>query len=422
MKEKAVFYAWQSDLDEKVARIFIKDALEAAVKELNRKLDVEESDRPFQLDHDTKGEPGHPDIFNTILRKIDECAIFVADLSLVGATKGDEKLPNPNVLIELGYAMKSLGAERWILVMNDAFGRPDRLPFDLKHKRWPICFTLPSDSSSELKQEAKRGLVSKLTDAMRSIIDRGLIEDPEDTPPVFVPTPHVGVRSTFFDASEPFATDYGFLIEKKRKLYARPGAKLYLRLMPSRPSGELDAKEAEDIARSAQISPMRISGMSGYDHVRNKYGTAAVTGDWDAEDIFAVSQILKRTKELWGIDAFTLRKERWEEYGHGCLPGGAIEGTLERTLANYLRVAKDHLALSLPLTFEAGVTGVEGYRMAMPSNYIEKFCGLMTEDTVFYIGRVDDYDASAKDLLMPFFEKLWGECALDRPKDVNRNS
>jgi len=420
MRGKTVFYAWQSDLDEKVARYFIKDAIETTVKELNRKLDVEESDRAFQLDHDTKGEPGHPDIFNTILRKIDECAIFVADLSFVGATEGDEKLPNPNVLIELGYAMKSVGAERSILVMNDAFGTPDHLPFDLKHKRWPICFTLPPGSSSEVKQEARQGLVSKLTEAMRSIIDRGLIEDPEDTPPAFVPTPHVGVRSTFFDASEPFATDYGFLIEKKRKLFVRPGAKLYLRLMPSRPSGELDAKEADDIARSAQISPMRITGMSGYDHVRNKYGTTAVTGNWDAEDIFAVSQVLKRTKELWGIDAFTLRKERYEEYGHGCLPGGAIEGTLERTLANYLRVANEHLALSLPLTFEAGVTGVEGYRMALPSNYIEKFGGLMTEDTVFYIGRVDDYDASAKDLLMPFFEKLWGECALVRPKDAGK--
>jgi hypothetical protein len=422
MKGKAVFYAWQSDLDEKVARYFIKDALEAAVKELNRELNVEESDRQFQLDHDTKGEPGHPDIFNTILRKIDECAMFVADLSFVGATENDERLSNPNVLIELGYAMKSVGAEKSILIMNDALGKPDHLPFDLKHKRWPICFTLPPGSSSEVRQEAKRGLVSKLTEAMRSIIDRGLLEPPEDSPPAFVPTQHVGARSKFFDDSEPFATDYSFLTEKKRTLFVRAGAKLYLRLMPSRPSGELDTKEAEDIARSAHISPMKIIEMSGYDHVRNKYGTAAVTGNWDAGDIYAVSQILKRTKELWGIDAFTLRKERWEEYGHGCLPGSAIETTLERTLANYICVAKDHLGLSLPLTFEAGLTGVEGYRMAMPSNFYERFAGFLDEDSVFLIGRVDDYDTSVKELLMPFFEKLWRECGLVRPKDVDRNA
>ena len=421
MRGKTVFYAWQSNLDEKVAHYFIKDALETAVKELNRKLDIEESDRPFQLDHDTKGEPGHPDIFNTILRKIDGCAIFVADLSFVGATEGIEKLPNPNVLIELGYAVKSVGTERSILVMNDAFGRPDHLPFDLKHKRWPICFTLPPGSSPEVKQGAKQGLVFKLTEAMRSIIDRGLLEAPEDTPPAFVPTPHVGVRSMFFDESEPFATDYSFLTENKRTLFVRPGAKLYLRLMPSRPSGELDAKEAEEIARSAQISPMKILEMLGYDHVRNKYGTAAVTGNWDAGDIFAVSQVLKRTKELWGIDAFTLRKERWEKYGHGCLPGSAIETTLERTLANYICVAKDHLGLTLPLTFEAGLTGVEGYRMVMPSNFHERFAGLLTEDSVFHIGSVDDYDTSAKEHLMPFFEKLWRECGLGRPKDVNKN-
>jgi hypothetical protein len=39
------------------------------------------------------------------------------------------------VLIELGYAIKSLGWSRIILVMNTAVGGPELLPFDLKTKR-----------------------------------------------------------------------------------------------------------------------------------------------------------------------------------------------------------------------------------------------------------------------------------------------
>jgi hypothetical protein len=45
------------------------------------------------------------------------------------------RAPNPNVLLELGYARSALGQNRIALVMNTAFGGPEKLRFDLKMYR-----------------------------------------------------------------------------------------------------------------------------------------------------------------------------------------------------------------------------------------------------------------------------------------------
>jgi hypothetical protein len=68
--------------------------------------------------------------------------VFVADLSFVGATPDGKKLPNPNVLIELGFAARSIGWERTILVINNAYGSASDLPFDILQHRWPIEYRL----------------------------------------------------------------------------------------------------------------------------------------------------------------------------------------------------------------------------------------------------------------------------------------
>ena len=68
-------------------------------------------------------------------------------------------LPNPNVLIEYGYALKSVGYGRMIAVLNKAFGDPGSkpLPFDLQHKRWPFIYEArPSDPEQERRSERNR--------------------------------------------------------------------------------------------------------------------------------------------------------------------------------------------------------------------------------------------------------------------------
>src|SRR5437868_14867537 len=114
-----VFYSWQSDLPNPTNRSFIQAALEAATKTLREDGSVQVE--PV-IDRDTSGVPGSPDIAKTIFGKIDQAQVFVCDISIINqdATR-QNALPrltsNPNVLIELGYALKTLGEQRIVMVL-----------------------------------------------------------------------------------------------------------------------------------------------------------------------------------------------------------------------------------------------------------------------------------------------------------------
>src|SRR5207302_9978988 len=97
-------------------RGFIHTALEAATKTLREDGSVQVD--PV-VDRDTAGVPGSPDISSTIFGKIEQALIFVCDVSIINQGKGERRLtPNPNVLIELGYALRALGPHRIIMAMN----------------------------------------------------------------------------------------------------------------------------------------------------------------------------------------------------------------------------------------------------------------------------------------------------------------
>ncbi|HWP68372.1 MAG TPA: hypothetical protein VN437_03645, partial [Rectinemataceae bacterium] len=143
LTQATVFYSWESDLPGKSTRNLIEGCLNRAIEQLGREddLDVDPS-----LDRDTKGATGSPVIFDTILEKIDNCTAFVADVSIInsGNVKQDNRArrtANPNVLIELGYAIKSCGWDRILPVCNEHFGKIEQLPFDIPERR-VIPYTL----------------------------------------------------------------------------------------------------------------------------------------------------------------------------------------------------------------------------------------------------------------------------------------
>ena len=169
-----VFYSWQSDrtptLGPKTNRNFVLDALGRASKKLGRdELGLVEVDR------DTSGVSGTPDIASTILKKIDAADGFVADVTIINAdTAGNEGrlTPNPNVLLELGYALRELGPERVVLVMNTAGGDIHQLPFDLRGRR-VLPYQLSLDADPDTKREVREGLVTSLYVALRSLLELG---------------------------------------------------------------------------------------------------------------------------------------------------------------------------------------------------------------------------------------------------------
>ncbi|WP_306607239.1 hypothetical protein [Azonexus sp.] len=166
---RTVFWSWQSDLQTAVTKDFIKTALKQALKKVATELQLESADR-IELDHDTKGEAGLVEIVTTIFNKIDECEVFVADITpvaTISSTTGEKKIPNPNVMIELGYALRELGHQRVITVANLAFGgRPEELPFDLRHRRGAITYSLASNEDPSLEKE-RTTLVNQLAAALK---------------------------------------------------------------------------------------------------------------------------------------------------------------------------------------------------------------------------------------------------------------
>ena len=55
-------------------------------------------------------------------RKIERAAVFVCDVSLINRGAGVRPTPNPNVLVELGYALAKVGWSRIVMVLNEASG------------------------------------------------------------------------------------------------------------------------------------------------------------------------------------------------------------------------------------------------------------------------------------------------------------
>lgn len=181
-----VFWSWQSDLDQSTCHYFVRDVLKDVAKQLNKLATTEEPERqsdvgpiaigPIAVDHDMKNLPGSRPIADSILEKIRDTAVFVADVTPVGGTKAKKRLPNPNVMIELGYALGLLGHDRILLVMNRAYHQKmDTLPFDLRHLQGPVVYDLPANPTPEQRKKASEQLSAQLKVRLRPSLEAAKI-------------------------------------------------------------------------------------------------------------------------------------------------------------------------------------------------------------------------------------------------------
>lgn len=166
MAEDIVFYSWQSDLPNKYNRNFIKDCIEKAVKEANR------DDNCIEVDRDTNGISGFPNIQQTILQKIERANIFIADVSIVNKTILNRKrrMSNPNVLFELGFAVKALSWEHVVCVFNGDYGKIGDLPFDIRQHRI-ISYSL----KDKRREYAKSQMVGATKNTLNILAEKGFI-------------------------------------------------------------------------------------------------------------------------------------------------------------------------------------------------------------------------------------------------------
>lgn len=161
-----IFYSWQSDLPESENMGMIRDSLERA------KDDIEKNGKDVKIHEAARGLPGSPNIEVTLFEQILQSDIFVCDVSIVNhacecASNGKivRRMPNPNVLLELGYAAGCLGWHRVIMVHNKASGGIEKLPFDIRGR-----VVVDYNSNGENMESTLGGLLSGLKEKIETII------------------------------------------------------------------------------------------------------------------------------------------------------------------------------------------------------------------------------------------------------------
>lgn len=164
MRKITAFYAWQSDSPRSINRDFIEIALKDAACRItdDPSLAVQ-----IDVDSDTQGVPGTPAITETILKKIEDCDLFVPDVTFVARTEAGKYVPNPNVMAEFGYALRVRTHSAIMTIMNTAFGPPEALPFDMGHLRYPIQYSARSDVTDAERRDARVKLSNRIEERLK---------------------------------------------------------------------------------------------------------------------------------------------------------------------------------------------------------------------------------------------------------------
>lgn len=164
MAVRSVFYSWQSDTHASTNRNLIEDSLKRALRAIAK--DDLLSLQPV-LDRDTVGVPGSPAIADSIFSKIVVADAFVADVTIINPRARARKSPNPNVLLELGFAVATIGWDRILLVQNTFYGPPEGLPFDLRGRR---IITYCADPNRGDRAESRALLQGRLESVIASAL------------------------------------------------------------------------------------------------------------------------------------------------------------------------------------------------------------------------------------------------------------
>lgn len=296
-----VFWSWQSDIAQRVCREFVRSALSDALQRLAAELGLEESERP-ELDHDTKGEAGMVDITATILRKIEAASVFVADVTSIAETGQGKKVANPNVLIELGYALKAIGPEAIVLVANERYGGgPTDLPFDLRNRRGPITYKLDRKASDEELEAARGPLVDSLVEALSAILHVARTARDAEAQPVGQPSRN-GDPSVWFPTGAALQARDWFGRAQMRRIILPDAPRSYMRIIPAgwgnTPPTAQDLHHPD--GHGPRINPLG-RGTNG-DGGLNADGVLYYEPIENTDETETIVQWFADSGEIWGVD------------------------------------------------------------------------------------------------------------------------
>jgi hypothetical protein len=426
-----VFWSWQSDTPGKIGRHFVRDALSVAIEQLKQTPEIEEptareARSAMHLDQDRKGIPGSPDLARVILEKIEQSAVFVADVTSVGitTTQKDETQPkkviNPNVAIELGYALHALGDRAFLMVMNEHYGSRADLPFDLQSKAGPIMFRLPPDADRKTITAASRQLTAQLAEALELCIAQHVERTRQQT--LFPEAPAAGNPAMYFQPNEVLA-NAGYPGEQQFQFPYERAA--YIRLFPAYQSPRVGLAKLVPVFEARKPCPMSmtIGGIPG----RNRFGPI-ILDPRGPNTIEGLTQGFE-TGELWGVNGIIFVQQMLRDFRSGyqqvpvwVIPTITFEKLYVRVLMNYVKVMSE-LKLDPPYTLELGVVGLKDAYLTI-SGLHERgaFKGPVLQDM---FKRRDTLRATTvgdiKNVLRTFFEELYDLAAFARADAFSDN-
>ena len=442
-----IFYSWQSDRPDKTNRSFIEDALKKAIQNLGQAEDefYESPRQEIELDKDTKGMAGSPPIVDTIFKKIEECAVFVPDLTFCGTTEKGRPIPNPNVLIEYGWALAKLGYGKIVGVMNSVYGRPTEqtVPFNIRHTRWPHDFSL--EETEEDRQAIKRDLIRFFEDSIRTVLEASPTVHPS-----FTPMQPKSRASSFLDAGDVLGIlPAGSGLQEDTKVVWHDGPQLFLRVIPDVPVGPYTPLGIKEMLERQPLLPFR--SLDGK-RLGNEWGMALFWPggtDQTSPDPDYIVQVT-RQGEIWGIDNYYLQPERIVNEAETAKSMGFynhhpqenvvpfLEDEYASALTQYLQFAREQLKVTSTVTVIAGLTDVQGFQICLPyphtsfsgrvgraasANIVSSIRGVPLQpngetEMECYEGYVLDEDVCfrhAYKTLIPFYKNVWGEFQYPRP-------
>jgi hypothetical protein len=415
-----VFWAWQSDHPGKISRHFVRDALAAAIEILREPQDIEEPTEAarrdaLHLDHDRLGLRGFKDLAAEIFRKIAASSVFVADVSPVGQTPptsaddGKEyakPLMNPNVAIELGYAIGSITEDRVLAVLNAAFGTRDSLPFDIRHKDGVILYKLARDATrEEIKQESRK-LTSILVEALRPFVESDTLVGA--TPPTIRET--LSTTSTaFFSNPGDVLADLGSELDRISYTISHDPA-FYLRIIPM--ADRVMPLRQGDLLSKAQTLGAFGLNFGGLNRT-NTYGMICIDPDGNDGQIASLTQAF-RNGELWGINRNILAQGA--RRSPALIPSRPMEAVLYNSIRKYAAFQRSVSGVEPPFIVEAGIVGVKDWTLAITVAAGVQYLDPMYKGEVVLRQVLRELTDETMDVfLLSFFEQVFRQTGHPRP-------
>jgi hypothetical protein len=234
--------------------------------------------------------------------------------------------------------------------MNAHYGPPDDLPFDLRHRRWPVKYVLSPDAP---KSERDRVLV-KLSETLKDIISQYL-EASRPPSEVFTPTESTYNRAAYWRPSEALV-EVATLTSKNVQQYRYDPDKplIYLHIWPHNKIEPLLTKMLTEYDK-VSIEPL-CGTPSGCSNHRNRFGHIAYAWEGETDTLLSTTQVLNQ---------YMLRPRP----PHGnFIPIPAFETKLRKSLMQYLTNARSYFGYGAEICVDFGMVNVSGFVLALPND------------------------------------------------------